>query len=337
MKTHRGCKMPKTGHRSCAEPAGRLLRMAAVLLLWSVPHALAQTPEAAPGGELETEPPTLESTGLGTAVTPVPDEDVMRPTEQGLQFTPALARAFALGWINQNLGDRAELSPDQVSRFSGNIANRTLRMAREDPQATRDALESLFESVIVRGPRDAMDPEIAQKTAERMRPVISRWHEFLDGVAEEDGQSILTPRQQAELRKAVERRQRRLDQIDAMMERWSRGEHQETDRLDRLLDPHLSDDEMEVPQDAPEHPGYRRARRRAGWHLQRIGPGEWLQFVTVVKSSMRFDAEQAARADAVYADYKTRAAAIMIPSWRETLRENRTRSERRWGIKDLPR
>ncbi len=308
----------------------------ALLCLLTLPAlSMAQSPEPPPDNILEQASPSPDSADPGGPVNPVPDEDVMHPTKSGLPFSESLARAFALGWISQNLGDRVDLTPEQLSQFSTRIAERAVRAARENPEVTRDALEGLFESVIVRGPRERVDPDIARKTSERMRPVIEQWHELLDGIAR-DGEATLAPDQQEEVRKAVERRHRRLDNLDEMMQRWSNGEFRDTDRIDRLLDPHVSDDEIEVPQSAPAHPEYRRARRRVGWQMQRIGPAAWLQFLTVVKSSFHFDAEQTAKADRLYADYKAKAEAIMTRPWREALRDNRTRSELRWSLKDLP-
>jgi len=263
-----------------------------------------------------------------------PGEDVMRPTQHGLQMTPDLGRAFALAWLNRN-ADRVDMSPEQVKGLSQVMGDRFDKLSRENTQTLQQFFEQFIETALTTGGSGGkLTPESAQKIADRALPIVPLWHRLLDGIAE-DGRSVLDDRQQKQLQEIVQRRHGKVTQIEETFQRWSRGEYSDKDqnRIDRLMS---EMDEDSDPSATPVNPMVRQAERRARTDISRLGPEEWKRFLAGAKSAFKFDAEQSAKADGIYTDFKARADEIMTPQWRLKVQQNRTKINMRWSLRNQP-
>lgn len=276
---------------------------------------------------------------------PPPGEEVMRPTQNGLRLTPTLARAFSLGWINQRIGDRGDLSRDQVRDLSTRMSERMVRMSRESGGQTQQFFEGLFETMLESEGGDKMTPELAKKLADRTLPVIPRHREFLHGVLE-DARPVLSAEQMTQLEGVVRREEKKLDGVGEVMQRWTQGDYRKEDRpLQKMFDDGPDDEDEPAqagsangaaPASKPSGPQMRHARRMASWELNRLGPTDWQRFAAVVKTSLHYTPEQSQKADALLVEYRAKADAIMTPAWKASARRNRTQVQMRYQLTDQP-
>jgi hypothetical protein len=271
---------------------------------------------------------------------PLPGEEVMRPTTRGLPFSPNVTRAFAAGWIQQNLREQVDLTPDQVQRLSNTIGARMLEMARRSPQPTQQFFEGLIATAIATEGGRKMTADDARTFAENTRPILPLSHEFFDTLPQ-DANGILDEEQKKKLQDVVERQHRKVDELAGRLDRWAEGEFKEGDvrRLEDLFEDREPEGESADPKGAAEKTRsreIRQARRMVRNELERTGPQEWRRFISMCKTALKFTPEQSAKADQLLADCRTKAAEVMTPEWKGRLRQNRLRHQLRWSLQKEP-
>ncbi|MBN1490051.1 MAG: hypothetical protein JXA69_09050 [Phycisphaerae bacterium] len=250
------------------------------------------------------------------------DAGLMQPTQQSLRLTPVLARAFGRFYVAEELEHSADMSQEQAAQLGELLARRSRRLVSEGGTDLRDACEGCLAMTLADDGR--FGPETSRVFGQRMQPVLRVMHGFLDGVAE-DSRRVLSPEQYAELERKLRRDYHDLGRLENKMRRWAdggfkEGESPQVDHFGPEDGPPLEADPMEQTR---HH--IRWSRRWAEYEVNEIGPAGWARFVVNAKRTFEFDDEQAARADAILAEYREKAEAIMTPEWRAAMLTNRLR------------
>lgn len=250
------------------------------------------------------------------------DTEIMRPTQQSLRLTPVLARAIGRCYVADEIENVTDTSQEQAIQLGELLARRSRRLVSEGGTELRDAWEGCLAMTLADDGR--FGPETSREFGQRMQPILRVMHGFLDGVAE-DSRRVLSPEQYAELERKLRRDYHDLGRLENKMRRWAdggfkEGESPQVDHFGPEDGPPLEADPMEQTR---HH--IRWSRRWAEYEVNEIGPAEWARFVANAKSTFEFDDEQTARADAILAEYREKAEAIMTPEWRAAILTNRLR------------
>ncbi|MBN1490053.1 MAG: hypothetical protein JXA69_09060 [Phycisphaerae bacterium] len=258
----------------------------------------------------------------------------MRPTRQGLRLTPTLARAIGQIYTAEEIANITEVSEEQAAQMAEGIGRRWRKIVSDGGIELRDACEGCLAMLIESDGQ--FGPETSRVFAERVQPIVPAMRDFLDGLRE-DGRRVLTSDQYAELERKLRRDDHDLTRFENKMKRWADGGFKEGEapRLDHF------EPEDGPPLDAEQEVNHsrrleRQARRVAEYQVNRIGPDEWARFLARAKSVFEFDDEQAAKADAILAEYREKAEVIMTSDWRACMLANRMRRRAYNFIHDQP-
>jgi hypothetical protein len=270
--------------------------------------------------------------GLAAGTDSAPtDEQLMQPTAHGIRLTPEMARAFSAAWLGENLGEHVTLTEDEQVKLSGAAAKRYMNLSRMHEREGAELIEFAIENLLAS--KGKFTAEMSTEFARRAMPHIPWAREFIEGVRDDAGK-LLPPAKAAQVRERLTRPLRALGAFDAMMQRWSQGQFKEGDRpfIDSIEQADKALGDQKSPQAAPQTPAMRRAQRVAGYQIRQIGPPSWREFLNGARRLFGFDAEQAAKAEKLLADYTAKAEAIMTPAWKSKLRQNRIRNSFQYTI-----
>lgn len=276
--------------------------------------------------EPEIQPPPVPEPVVGAA----PPEEVMRPTTLGVRLTPEIARGIARNWIQEELGEELALDQQQEEQLAGAFSDRMLRLAHGNQERLQSFVESFLETALKTHGR--FSPESSQDFARQSGPVAPVMREFLDGVAE-DARPVLRPDQLPRFEEELSRQRRAVDRFEQRVNAWSRGEYKEGENLLQDLEAEYEADKRPGEQVSPE---LRRARQMARWSIRHLGTQEWARFLNAARFLFKFDAAQTARGDALLAEYRAKADAIMTPEWKERIQRNRTQANMRFALQGFP-
>lgn len=266
-------------------------------------------------------------------------EQEMRPTRLGLQMTPRIARGFARHWLVEVFDSDSGLADEQRSRIADAAARRIMDANRQHGQAGQAFFENLCESMLLYHGR--YTPELAAELAKHADPMIPVFRQLFQDVAD-DARPMLDPGQLEHLQAEIEKQTRMLDQFEAKMKRWAKGEMEDGEDIEDLFDdlepPETDDttDEGETDEETKQRrEALKRAKRSAGWEMRRFGPKEWARFLFGAQYFFQFDEEQIAKGKALLDDYRGRAKEIMTEEWKRRVRRNRIQYHLRWRIREL--
>ncbi len=260
---------------------------------------------------------------------PKPTEEVMHPTDYGLRLTPELARALSHS-IVANITHDNPVSPEQRSRLIEALGKRILQTARENEQQAQAAIEYTFETGMASEIKhEKLTAESAREFSERLKPLVPALRELEEGVSN-DFESILTPEQFKEFHSKLDKSKKDLDEFEARMDRWSKGEYNEGEQpFSSPADNAQQGGSQDKKITSPEMQG---AEQRADNILRNLAPSTWEYFVNSTCEYFKLDEKQAARARKILADYKAKADAIMTPEWKRKIRENRLKQFFRYQL-----
>jgi hypothetical protein len=261
--------------------------------------------------------------------TPLPDEEIMRPTEYGMRMTPEIGQALARFWMKQHGQDDLDLSPEQEERIRAAAARRMMDIARSHALEGQQFWEYAIESML--STRGKLTDDMRRGFAERFMPLLPGLHEFRQGVAE-DARRILTPEQFDRLEQRLRQRDRQVERLEEQMERWSQGLAEEDERPVDIL----SDRPAEEDGNDGQAQARRNAQRVAENRLGQLGPPEWRRLLNAMAAFFQFDADQSAAGKKLLDDYSAQAQVVMTPEWKERVRRNRTLEFLRWQLDGQP-
>ena len=253
------------------------------------------------------------------------DDAIMRPTRHGIRMTPELSQAFASAWLQEEMRD-LDLSEDEHRRLTAGLSERLMELSRRRGAVAQPFFEYLIETMMETGGR--LDAERAKEFGRRAAPMVPLGREFLETTVDE-ARRHLTPERLAQFEQVVDRLQKRVDRWEQQMARWAEGGMQPGEMPLEALDEDVDTDGI------PKSPAIRPAEQRVRWEMRRLGTSQWGFWVSLVKTTMEFTDEQAARADAILAKYLEESRRILTPEWQRRVRENRLRHQLLSVLKEL--
>lgn len=245
-----------------------------------------------------------------------PDEGNMTPTQHGMRVTPAMARSLGRYWVHQHFG---ELSPTraQSQRMAELAAQRILNHPLTGGGGGANFVEYMLEAEMSVRPK--FGPETGRRFAERHASLIPFMREFEEGFAK-DIRPLLEPEQQEALDEWARERRRWNNRFEAKLKRWAEGKAEENEAPFDWKESDLAADPDEAADRSEQ------VKRADGWtkhSLRWLGPAAWDAFLGRAEDFFGFDTDQKARGNALLADYRRRARAIMTREWRQQVRRNR--------------
>lgn len=265
--------------------------------------------------------PAAQEQSGGPAAVPPPE--IMRPTEQGLRMTPALARALSRSFVWQ-LSENSPLTDEQRSQLDESLARRLMETARTHQELAQQAAEYCLETIMAKEmDRRPLTPETAREFAQRVRPMLPIVKEFVRGVAEDFG-PVVDARQNQAIGEMLNEAIGELDKIEDRMVRWSNGEYKNgEDPFDNYAPNTQPASGATAP---PANAEMQQAEERMKWTMLALEPNTWERFIVTTGGFFKFDTDQNARARDILARYRARAGEVMTPEWERRLRENRLKS-----------
>lgn len=240
-----------------------------------------------------------------------------QPTEQGIRFTPGMARAMADLYVQQVFQPRYELDEAEVGEANERVARRLMQLAHHlDEQGHEAGIEKMVEQMMKsqaeggQGGRAGMPPEVARAMGETLGPMMPSVRQMMRGVAQ-DLRPMLSPRQQLKFAAEMMAAETAMDAFEKTMDRWASGD------VDTFGDPFT--DPGEARSRALE-----RARQRAQGEIDRSSFEQWKRYVEEAKGFYEFDDAQAAAADSLLREAIDRATQIVEdPAYRDRIHANR--------------
>lgn len=304
--------------------ARRYVFMCTLLLC---PAAWAQ--DTPPPPEQEPAPEEVEAAmpDLGRP-TPLPGEDVLRPTKHGIRMTPGLARGFAMQFVKEELGSLG-LDPGQRDDMTDRVSRRMMELSYDRGKDGAAAIEFLYERMIDND--GALDPKGAKEAAERLRPGADMFRDFFDGL-QQDGEDILDEDQMQQLREKTTDALKAIDKFDGALQRWEKGDIKEGETLQGALK--KAEGSSREQDEAKMTEPRRNAERQARWRINEHGPDNWQRFLGSCRVKFEFTGEQFAAGQKILQEYRVKAKEIMTDEWTEKLRKLLVLSLAEYALRD---
>ncbi|MCL2330884.1 MAG: hypothetical protein FWC56_06245, partial [Phycisphaerae bacterium] len=164
---------------------------------------------------------------------PPPGEEVMRPTAHGLMLTPGLTELFAQKTVDK-MSQELQLTPVQKTKAQEVMVHRiqdTQRQRRDIADACEASLEQMLDGS---SPLASLTPEAARRLAKQIRPTLSVFPEFMEGLRD-DFRPILNDEQIKKLDHDCEEAHQWHEQTLRIMDRWAQGDVRQGESLFELL------------------------------------------------------------------------------------------------------
>jgi hypothetical protein len=272
--------------------------------------------------------PVVDREPTPKASTPLPGEEVMRPTELGLRFTPELARAIGRKLASEGPFKQYGLDQDAREKVAEQVARRLMALAhasQSDGVAFLEwALPTLFES------EGEFTPELGKRWSQHVTPLLPKFRQTVLDVIE-DVRPLVPPEKQLAYARDMIGVTLVFDAMTSKMNRWAAGgAEQKEDPFD------IQQEQADVERERAAHDN----RLRQRWEQMSVNYAEdrlsmltskWPEYVDGAIKSYGFDEKQQQSARSVLEEMKNRAAQIMIKDWMDAARANRKRLW--WGLR----
>jgi len=251
---------------------------------------------------------------------PVPPQVLEKPTELGIRFTPAIARAIGKR-MSEQMGPRYELTAAQTDAIADIFARRLMVLAQEGQEGTRDAIELLMASAVE---HDGMlPPEQAVEFARHLQPVLPKLDRFFNDCAKQVA-AQMPFRQRLKFTGDFAAVTAGFGLFKERMARWQRGE------VDRMVNPFFDAPPASGPAGAADaaSPQLDRARQRADRRLAMVREElsrEMNRYVELAIEYYQLDDSQSASAQSILKDSQKRVGQMQNDDWQGRMRENRIR------------
>ncbi|HOJ75989.1 MAG TPA: hypothetical protein PLQ89_11140 [Phycisphaerae bacterium] len=242
---------------------------------------------------------------------PPPGEEVMRPTRHGVRMTRRMAEAMGKVMardltINLSLDEKVQ---DKLARI---ITDRAWELKSHRGPEGAAVMEAFLETILSQyGEGESTPkPEELRAYSERLRPGVEIIREFWESVLD-DADPLLTDEEYNALEQEVDTHLRATRRFEERLQRWSRGEVQEDDRLlDGLNDDDAGDKRAGKTRE------YRRAERIARKWVNNLDPLQWRGFLNEAIRLFHFDEAQREAGQAILKEYLEKGRAITTKEWK---------------------
>ncbi len=280
-----------------------------------------------------------QTTGRPESGKRLDDETLMQPTKLGLRLTPEIARGAARIWVGDELRRRLDLDDRQSERMADLISRRVMETGHRSAEQLQAFAECFLESAIGVGPGGhRWSPEVGQRFADRVEPLIPELRKFFDGLLD-DSRPVLDERQMAKFQDQMDKAKGGLDSFEERMGRWRKGEMKEGEHpfSGPRENPNESDsqDPEKVRREQRERT-LRRAERQLDRTLADHGPTAWEQIFNGARDFFKFNEEQVAEGQHVLDDYRERYRELMTDELKERIRRNRMMYSFQSEFRDQP-
>ncbi len=241
--------------------------------------------------------------------------------ETGIRLTPGMLNAMS--WrFSELMKTQLDLDDQQAKDIEGIIKTHLAKLANENAETGRDAIEMMMETMIRNDGR--FPKEDAVRFASKVKPLIPAIRDYFTNTSSEIGQK-LNFKQRLEFSTQMGVVMSGLTVFEQRMGRWEEGKV--SDNANPFFDPADRDPSKAEADNADpnEHPEHRRARqdveRWNDWEL-RIDDG-WDDYLRRAADFYEFEDTQRGSGENVLKQMKDRAAAIKTPEWSEKIKQNR--------------
>ena len=240
----------------------------------------------------------------------------MKPTEIGVRFTPAMARAMSVKFT-QRMKSRYDLDDGQEKDVQGVIQRQLVKFANENAKLGRDIFEMMMATAIEHDGRFPKDSAI--EFAKLTKPMIPALEKFFADSATEIGKKM-TIKQRLQFTGDMTGLTAGLVMFKSRMKRWEEGDV--GDFANPFWDSNDNVDEQEPvdPNETKEHrDARRRAENRIRWetNVER----DWERYVSNARVYYGFDESQIASAEAILKECLERAKKCKTSEWRRKIRD----------------
>jgi hypothetical protein len=268
-----------------------------------------------------------QNAGPGKAQTSATPETT--PTEDGVRFTPGVARGMAHEFTTSLLIRRYQMDQDKQEQATERVARRLMETAHELDGPLQALVERWLEAhfeALARGEVSRFDfpaalnkmpPSFRTEFAEQLLPMLPAIRELAVNVVN-DVRPLLPLRQQLKMAGDVMAFDMTFDAVQDIMQKWSRGEAlQESDPLRPVRrgvarSAHGESETLKTSRTI--------ARRFAEQGLS----SKWAKYVQQAKAFYQFDEPQSATADSVLRELVERASGAQNEDdWRSNFYCNR--------------
>ena len=262
----------------------------------------------------------------------VPDEenDILKPTEIGIRFTPEIAGAISRKFVNE-MKPRYGLTEMQTDEIQQTMQRQFMRFARNNSELGRDMIELMIATTLE---NDGMFPKAEAKQFGKMATQFSgKLKEFFTQSGAEIGQKM-TVKQRLQFTGDVGLAAAGLMTFENRMKRWEEGKVGETASpfLDAPGDNEDAKSEPE-PRDPNETDAHRKVRKRVEqWNKWSLDCDEqWPKYLDQAAKYYSFTDPQMTAGKAILKECRDRAKPIKTPSWRSSITELKIAQQLSYG------
>ncbi|MBN1488679.1 MAG: hypothetical protein JXA69_02080 [Phycisphaerae bacterium] len=253
------------------------------------------------------------------------EEDLTRPTELGLRFTPGMARAMSSMFAKQALAREWELDEDAQGQAAEAIARRMMEFAHENEKLAQPFFEFAIETLMENHGR--FTPETGRRWAELSRPLIEPAKVFCTKVAE-DIRPLIPPKKQPQFAAGMMALGMGFQLYEKKMDRWAagkvgKGEHPFDVDREKAEQEGQAGDPAETD---PLHNERKQAEGMVNWETV----GRWRHYLNMTISYYDLDDAQKKTGEAILTELEERAAKIMDEQWKATAIANRIKRQMVW-------
>jgi len=246
-------------------------------------------------------------------------DDLMRPTDVGMRFTPGMARAIAKQMSRQGVFARELGIPeDKADQAAESMARRMMEMAHKGSEQGQAFFEFAFESLMDNNGR--FTPDSGRRWAELSKPLIPAFREMMTGMAE-DMRPMIPPAKQPAFAGKMLALGVAIDAYEKKMQRWSEGKVGENENPfdNREPDP----DKLAAESQSGEPSAVRESRRQAEQNIQWETTGGWRNLVDRAVEYYKLTDAQKQSAESILRELEERAKQMMTEDWRTKVTANR--------------
>ncbi len=254
-------------------------------------------------------------------ITPDEDDDILKPTNLGIRFTPKMAAAMSKKFVEQ-MKPKYDLDEQQTGEINDVMQRQLMKFARKNEALGRDMVELMFSTMIENDGR--FPKEEAQQFAGMAKEFIPKLRELFTESSAEIGKKM-SMKQRLQFTADVGIAGAGLVVFESRMKRWEEGKI--GDFANPFFDPADKDPAKAEPEpvDPNEHKDHREARKQVEtWITWSIDKDDrWADYIEQATKYYGFNEKQKSSADAVLKDCKERAKTIKTKEWRDAIKQNR--------------
>lgn len=247
----------------------------------------------------------------------VREEDPEQP-QDGLRFTPGMARVFAGIYTREVLKERYQIPEDKEEQAREMVARRFMQLAHKIDEPGRELIERFVEEQLSfqgsgKGNEGRfMPPAFGKEFADRVLPVLPEIRDMMRGVTQ-DVRPLLPFKQQLKMAGDMMAVKTGFDGFEETMKKWSSGEVTDyKDPFNKRQEP-KKDEQGQTER-------LKNARTAAQGEADKGRTQRWEQYLEKFKELYGLDAAQVSTAESILREYTGREEQLRADAgWRERI------------------